>query len=138
MMHKVRWKLLPVAVVAVLAPLGSQAAGAGTCSGSTPQNCPIPRVVSGSATHVSTSSATLTGTVNPYDAKLTCTFKYGSSTKYGKSSKTIRVPAGSGTTHVRARVSGLSSGSRYDFELLCRNAGFTNAGANKRFKTRRH
>ena len=55
-----------------------------------------PQVVTGSASSVTTTSATLNGTVNPSSRATSWYFEYGTSTSYGK--KTAAKDAGSGTS----------------------------------------
>ncbi len=76
-----------------------------------------PDAVTGAATGIGATSATLNGTVNPNGRTTTYYFDYGKTTGYG--SKTAVVNAGSGTspTTVSAAVSGLTSGQVYHFRL---------------------
>ncbi|MGH3081907.1 MAG: hypothetical protein ACRDNH_12375, partial [Gaiellaceae bacterium] len=93
--------------------------GAGTARGAdgifaTPT---APVAVTGSATSVTVSSATLNGTVDPNGRATNWYFEYGTSTSYG--SKTAVASAGSGTTarSVSAAVSSLRPGRVYHFRL---------------------
>src|SRR5437868_1650043 len=80
--------------------------GVFTTSGS-----PVPAAVTGSATNLSASSATLDGSVNPNGRATTWRFEYGTSTSYG--SNTPSQNAGSGTTpgNVSAPGSGPPTGA---------------------------
>ena len=62
-----------------------------------------PQVVTGAATNVTTTSATLNGTVNPSSRATTWYFEYGTSTSYG--TKTPAKDAGSGTSPVAVAAS---------------------------------
>ncbi|MBC8176585.1 MAG: S8 family serine peptidase [Deltaproteobacteria bacterium] len=81
-----------------------------------------PTVTTGSAPSVTSSSATLNGTVNPNGASTTYYFQYGTSTSYGSS--TTSTSAGSGTSDVSvdATISGLSSSTTYHFRLVATNS----------------
>jgi hypothetical protein len=135
-MRKIPLMLLPFAATATLALSGSTASAATTCSSSTPQYCPTPAVTTGSATSIATTAATLNGTVNPGGAATTCVFGYGTTTKYGKSSSVLTIPAGTTTAvTVTEPISGLAAGTAYHFELLCLNAGAAGLGGDKTFTT---
>jgi parallel beta-helix repeat protein len=96
---------------------------------------PAPMVTTGSASQVTSSSATLNGTINPNGAGTTYYFEYGTTTGYG--SATASASAGSGTSDVsvNAAISGLSSGSTYHFRLVATNSGGTTNGTDKTFTT---
>jgi hypothetical protein len=92
-----------------------------------------PQVVTGTATSVTTSSATLNGTVNPSSRATTWYFDYGTSTSYGK--QTAKKDAGSGTSPVAvsAAVTGLTSGRTYHFRLVAVSDAGTSRGSDQTF-----
>lgn len=94
-----------------------------------------PGAVTGSASSISVSSATLNGTVDPNASETTWWFEYGTSTSYG--SKTAAKSAGSGTgpTGVAAGVTGLQKGRTYHFRLVAMSDGGTTHGADAAFLT---
>ena len=94
-----------------------------------------PRAVTGSATSVTVSSATLNGTVDPNGRATTWYFEHGASTGYG--SRTPIQSAGSGTTATgaSAAVSGLRSGRIYHYRLVARSDAGTSRGADRTFST---
>jgi hypothetical protein len=94
-----------------------------------------PVAVTGSATNVSTTSATLNGTVDPNGRATTWYFEYGTSTSYG--TKTAEKSAGSGTstTGVAAPVSGLTRGRLYHYRLVATSDAGTSRGADQTFST---
>lgn len=111
--------------------------GAGTARGgdgvfTTPT---APAAVTGSATSVTVSSATLNGTVDPNGRATTWYFQYGASTSYG--SKTPVSSGGSGTTarSVSAAVSNLRPGRLYHFRLVATSDAGTSRGADRTFST---
>ncbi len=135
-MRKTSLLLLPTAAITALVLSGAPAAAAGTCSGSTPQYCPTPTVTTGSAASITTTAATLSGTVNPGGAATSCAFGYGTTTKYGKESSALTIPAGTTTpVTVTEPISGLTAGTAYHFELFCLNAGAIGLGGDKTFTT---
>lgn len=94
-----------------------------------------PVAVTGSATSVTTTSATLNGTVDPNGQATSWYFEYGTSTSYG--SKTAEKSAGSGTstTGVAAPVSGLTRGRLYHYRLVATSDAGTSRGADQTFST---
>ena len=94
-----------------------------------------PGVVTGSATAITVSSATLNGSVDPNARATTWWFEYGTSTAYG--SKTAVASAGSGTgpKGVAAKVTGLQKGRTYHYRLVAMSDGGTTHGADASFLT---
>ncbi len=94
-----------------------------------------PTAVTGSATGVTPTSATLNGTVDPNGRSTTWYFDYGTSTSYG--SKTAVKSAGSGTsaTSVSAAVATLTPGRIYHFRLVATSDAGTSRGADRTFST---
>ena len=94
-----------------------------------------PAAVTGSATGVTVSSATLSGSVDPNGRSTSWYFEYGTSTGYG--SKTPARSAGSGTTAtgVSAAVSSLRSGRIYHYRLVATSDAGTSRGADRTFST---
>jgi hypothetical protein len=92
-----------------------------------------PQVVTGSASSVTTTSATLNGTVNPSSRATSWHFDYGTSTSYGKS--TAAKDAGSGTSPiaVSAAITGLTGGRTYHFRLVATSDAGTSRGADQTF-----
>ena len=110
---------------------------AGDCaSGSTPP-AQAPAVVTGSASGVTSTSATLNGTVNPEGAATTYQFQYGTSTGYGSVTPASPASAGSGISAISesADLSGLSASTTYDYRLVATNATGTTDGGNQTFTT---
>jgi hypothetical protein len=95
----------------------------------------LPAAVTGDATGVTVSSATLTGSVDPNGRITTRFFEYGTSTSYG--SKTAAQNAGSGTspTGVSASVTGLARGRVYHYRLVATSDAGTAHGADRSFST---
>jgi plastocyanin len=94
-----------------------------------------PVVVTGSASAISESEATLDGTVNPSGQAATYFFEYGTSTAYGQ--HTGETPAGEGTTAEpeSATVSGLSPATTYHFRIVAKNPTGTTLGTDHTFQT---
>jgi hypothetical protein len=96
-----------------------------------------PKVVTGKASSVTQTSATLNATVNPEGSNVSdCKFEYGETIPYSKDVPCSTSP-GSGTTPepVSASVTGLSANTTYHFRISATNAGDTSKGADETFKT---
>ncbi len=94
-----------------------------------------PTVVTGDASAVTPTTATLRGAVTPNGLSTTRWFEYGTSTNYG--SKTPAVSAGSGTTAsaVSASVKSLKAATTYHFRLVAQNSSGRSFGADRSFST---
>ena len=97
----------------------------------------LPQVSTAAATNVTSSGATLNGTVNPESQSTTYHFEYGTTSSYGT---LIPVPdgsAGSGSTAVaeNANVTGLTASTLYHFRLDATNATGTTHGNDQTFTT---
>ncbi len=100
-----------------------------------PVNLP-PTVTTLAATSITTTGATLNGTVNPNGTTTTAEFNYGLTTGYG-STVAASPPPGSGVTQVSvsAAVAGLTCGTAYHYRLAGTNAQGTSNGADRTFIT---
>jgi hypothetical protein len=126
---KIRWtRLLPLlgaVSIALALPLASRAAG-GTSTTTGP-----PRVTTGGVTHPSTTSALLTGHINPHGLATTYYFKYGPTTSYGSQTSPGSLAAGTATTAVSQTVAGLVAG--YHYRLVATNSAGTKEGRDRTF-----
>ena len=92
-----------------------------------------PSVTTGAATGVSGGAATVHGNVNPNRSATTYFFEYGTTTTYGSTTTSTSAGSGSSAVAVSADLTGLSSGSTYDFRLVATNAHGTTEGDNEKF-----
>ena len=123
-----------VLIVTAGLPAWSSAKG-GPCAPSTPQYCPPPAVKTGPAKHVTSTSATLTGTVNPNGSATTCYFEYGLTNKYGSTTPPQNEGSGTKPKQVSATVTGLTPQTVYHYQLVCSNLGGRATGGDRKFKT---
>ena len=93
-----------------------------------------PAVTTGSATSVTSSSATLNGTVNPNGSSTTYYFQYGTSTSYGSTTTTTSAGSGSSSVSASASLTGLTSSTTY-YRLVATNSGGTGYGGQEWFTT---
>ena len=95
-----------------------------------------PVATTGSATSISSYSATLNGTVNPNGASTTVVFEYGLSTSYGSTATAAQSPL-TGTTSqaVSAGITGLTPGTTYHYRVVAMNGVATGSGSDRTFTT---
>jgi hypothetical protein len=94
-----------------------------------------PTVQTGAVTRLSTSTATLSGTVDPRGLAATYWVEYGRTTAYGLRSGTSSVQAGSGQIGVSFPLSGLAPGLRYHYRVVAQSAAGTTVGDDRSFGT---
>lgn len=95
----------------------------------------LPTVVTGAASKLTTTTATVAGTVNPNGVATTYHFDYGLTTGYDSTSPTKS--AGSGTTpvNVSAALTGLTPGTLYHYRVVATTATGSAVGADRTFRT---
>jgi phosphodiesterase/alkaline phosphatase D-like protein len=135
----------PVAVSALLQGLSASttyhfrilASGAGGSvhgADETFQTLPdAPTVVTGAASTVAQTTATLNGTVDPNGGTVSsCELEYGTSTLYGAGVPCASLPGSGGVAvAVSAQVAGLIAGTTYYFRVVAANPGGTSYGADQ-------
>jgi DNA-binding beta-propeller fold protein YncE len=91
--------------------------------------------ISEAATSVTSTNATLNGTVNPESTASHYYFEIGPTTSYG--TRTTEVSAGSGTSNVAAKqaVCGLAASTTYHFRVAATNSTGTTYGEDKTLTT---
>lgn len=97
-----------------------------------------PIATTGPATGVSSSGATLNGTVNPNSHPTTYRFQYGTTSSYGSSAPASPAPVGSdGSDHVVSQaLTGLAPNTTYHYRVVATDAlGFTTVGVDVGFTT---
>jgi hypothetical protein len=100
----------------------------------TTSGAPAPDVVTGGASSLSATGATLNGSVNPNGRTTSWHFEYGTSTGYGSSTATQSAGAGTAAVNASAAVSGLTTGRTYHFRLVATSDGGTTHGADQTFR----
>jgi len=85
------------------------------------------------ATAVTSSTATLNGTVNPTGLATNYHFEWGTTASYGNSTSIISAGAGVTTVEVSAPISGLTPGVTYHYRLTAVNADGTCNGSDVTF-----
>ena len=95
-----------------------------------------PTAVTGKASEVTETSATLNATVNPNGTAVTkCTFEYGTTT-LDKTAPCATLPgSGSSPEAVTAAIGSLSANTTYHFKIVAENASSKGEGSEETFKT---
>jgi formylglycine-generating enzyme required for sulfatase activity len=94
-----------------------------------------PTVSTGSASAITTTTATLNGTANPNGLSTTYYFQYGTTTSYGSSTTSTSTGEGSSSVSVSASLTGLSKNTTYHYRLVATNSAGTSVGSDKSFIT---
>ena len=94
-----------------------------------------PNVVTGAADSVTSSSAKLSGTINPNGESTTSYFEYGTTASYGSSTTGLNLNAGDTAEPVSEDITGLTKGTTYHFRLVATNSQGTTHGDDMTFKT---
>lgn len=94
-----------------------------------------PSAITGGATGIGETEATLEGTVNPNGVATSYFFNWGTTAAYGE--KTAEIAAGSGTTAIAASalLSGLSPETTYHFQLVAQSSAGTTSGQDQTLVT---
>jgi hypothetical protein len=94
-----------------------------------------PSISTGAASNVTSTTATVAGTVNPEGQATQYAFQYGPTIAYGR--QTPLSSAGSGTTDqaVTANLTSLFAGTIYHYRIIALSTGGTTAGGDQTFTT---
>jgi hypothetical protein len=87
------------------------------------------------ATNVTSTTATLNGSVTPNQNDTTYYFEYGTTTEYGTQTPTQGPQTGNATKDVSADVSGLAPSTLYHYRLVAMNSSGTSFGSDATFTT---
>lgn len=97
-----------------------------------------PAVVTGSASHISDSSALLKGTVNPNGSGTTYFFEWGLTNAYGVQGRSASAGSGGKPVSVEQSATNLIPGTTYHYRLVASNRFGTSAGVDRTFTTTGH
>ena len=93
-----------------------------------------PVVTTNPATNVTTSSATLNGSLDPHGLTTTVYFQYGRTTSYG-STTPMRSQTGNTYRNIASNIGGLTTGTTYHFRIVATNIAATRMGHDRTFTT---
>ncbi|HWE58074.1 MAG TPA: hypothetical protein VG228_00130 [Solirubrobacteraceae bacterium] len=124
-------RILILCGLAVLAPATWLLAGGSALASSAPV------ATTSGATAITSTGATVNGTVNPTGQATTYAFQWGLTGSYGNEAPLPPASAGAGTADVPVSVDlgGLASGTVYHFRVIASNAGGAATGADETFTT---
>ncbi len=98
------------------------------------QTSAAPSVTTGSATTVSSTSESLSGTINPNGVDTTYYFEYGTSATFGETSPVSDAGGGQSPESVTVTVANLTPGATYDFALVASSSLGTVDGSTATFQ----
>lgn len=93
----------------------------------------VPTVTTLAATNITSSAATLNGSVNPNGSSTNYYFQWGTTTSYGNTTSTASAGSGLSVINVNANIAGLVSGTTYHFRLVAQNSAGTTYGNDMTF-----
>jgi phosphodiesterase/alkaline phosphatase D-like protein len=94
-----------------------------------------PLVTTGASADVTTTSATVTGSVNPNELSTTWSVQYGTTTGYGLQTNPVTIAAGTEAQAIAAALTGLRAGTIYHYRVIATNSAGTTVGADQSFTT---
>jgi hypothetical protein len=93
-----------------------------------------PVVTTNPATNVSSSSATLNGSLDPHGLTTSVNFQYGTTTSYGHTT-TMQSQTGNTYRNITGNISDLTTDTTYHFRIVATNSGGTRYGSDRTFTT---
>lgn len=94
-----------------------------------------PTATTGSPSAIMTTTATVSGTVNPNGQATTYNFQYGTTTGYGQTTATQLAGAGSSNVNASASLTGLKPDTVYHYRIAATNPSGPTTGADQTFMT---
>jgi hypothetical protein len=94
-----------------------------------------PTATTGPASNISSTSATVSGSVNSGKEQTTYHFEYGTTTSYGSATPDKSAGKGNATSNVSADLTSLAPSTTYHYRLVASNASGTVPGADMTFTT---
>jgi hypothetical protein len=99
-------------------------------------SAPAPAAITGAASAVTATGATLRGTVNPNGCATTYRFEYGPTMSYGSTTAATGAGSGTGSIAATAAIGGLAPSHVYHFRIVASSAGGTIDGGDMTFQTK--
>lgn len=116
----------------LVSPAGAQDAPPATTA---PANPVAPGVETGAADAISTTTAGVTGVVNPGRADTTVFFEFRTTTAYGLATASQSVAASDAAVAVRSSLTGLTGATTYHYRVVAQNAAGVTRGVDRTFIT---
>jgi hypothetical protein len=89
-----------------------------------------PVVITNPATNITTSSATLNGSLDPHGLTTSVSFQYGTTTSYG-STTPMQTHTGNTYRNISANINGLTTHTIYHFRIVATNSAGTRFGSDR-------
>jgi hypothetical protein len=96
-----------------------------------------PSVYTGEGAELTTSSATLKGSIDPDNQQTSYYFQWGQSTAYGEQTPSTPLGSGTQTIHVSVPIAGLTAYTTYHYRLVAVGALHTTDGQDRTFTTKK-
>jgi phosphodiesterase/alkaline phosphatase D-like protein len=96
---------------------------------------PPPAAVTGAASDVTPTAATVAGSVDPNGLSTTWFVEFGTSTSYGTRTDTGTIAGGTAAVPVTVRLTGLQPGRTYHYRVVATTEAGTSRGADRTFVT---
>src|SRR5438874_1919357 len=93
-----------------------------------------PVVTTGSATNVTSSSATLNGSLDPHGLMTTVSFQWGTTTSYGHTTA-MQSQTGNTYRNIAASITSLTTHTTYHFRIVATNSAGSRMGSDRTFTT---
>jgi hypothetical protein len=93
-----------------------------------------PVVTTNPATNLTSSSATLNGSLDPHGLPTTVLFRWGTTTSYGHTTA-MQSQTGNTYQNIAANITGLSTHTTYHFRIVATNSAGTRLGSDRTFTT---
>jgi plastocyanin len=93
-----------------------------------------PVVTTNPATNITSSSATLNGSLDPHGLTTTVYFQYGTTTSYGHTTA-MQSQTGNTYRNIAANISSLATHTTYHFRIVATNSAGTRMGSDRTFTT---
>jgi hypothetical protein len=94
-----------------------------------------PKAITGAASGVGNTAATLAGVVNPEGQQTAYFFEYGTSEAYGQKTPEAAAGKGTGDVSVSTAIADLAPGTPYHFKLVAKSSAGTTSGTDQTFTT---
>ncbi len=113
---------LGMATIAAAVAFAAVMASAPAAFAATAAKSAVPVVVTEDATVIAGTTATLNGTVNPGSLATEAWFQWGPDSTYGQETAQVAVPAGTAAVKVAIKITGLTAGTSYTFQMAATNS----------------
>jgi len=94
---------------------------------------PLPTVTTNAASNKTATTAQLNATINPHGTNTVAYFEWGQTISYGKTTALVDAGSGNADLPILSNITGLITGTTYNFRVVAYNAGGLTVGTNQVF-----